>query len=34
MLLGGSYEQLENKQNAVKYYKAALKINPECISAF
>lgn len=34
MLLGLSYEQQENKFNAVNYYKQAIRINPECFEAF
>jgi len=34
MLLGGAYEQQENKFNAINNYKEALRINPNCYSAF
>lgn len=30
LLLGGAYEQQENKINAVNNYKMALRVNPEC----
>jgi len=33
-LLGSSYEQQENKFNAVNSYKNALRFNPECYEAF
>lgn len=34
ILLAGSYEQQENKFNAIQNYKEALRLNPECYTAF